>query len=87
VTLIGAEPMLASTAAAMTVRRRTFQPAAEFIEYLCECLLVPQGGNRAAEMSAFGGKSGHQRAPRRCLLLTHNGSRAVEFAVVHKAAI
>jgi hypothetical protein len=32
--LIGAEPMLPSTAAAMTVRRRTFQPAAEFIEYL-----------------------------------------------------
>jgi hypothetical protein len=34
VTLIGAKPMLPSTAAAMTVRRRTFQPAAEFIEYL-----------------------------------------------------
>jgi hypothetical protein len=58
VTLIGAEPMLPSTAAAMTVRRRTFQPAAEFIEYLCECQLVALSGHgdRAKQCPLLGVK-------------------------------
>jgi hypothetical protein len=58
VTLIGAEPMLPSTAAAMTVRRRTFQPAAEFIEYLRMSACGPkQTSRRRGGMSAFGGKA------------------------------
>jgi hypothetical protein len=58
VTLIGAEPMLPSTAAAMTVRRRTFQPAAEFIEYLRMSACGPKRTfHDCALMSAFGVKA------------------------------
>jgi hypothetical protein len=69
VTLIGAEPMLPSTAAAMTVRRRTFQPAAEFIEYLRMYAL-----SNAADIQLVGrqrpplGASGHRLDVRRYLL-------------------